>query len=220
MAALPRTPSVPSASSASSASSAPGAAKGVGLRERKKLRTRTEIRRAAYRLFSEQGYEATTVERIAAAAEVSPSTVSRYFPAKEDIVLTGEYDAALETALRARPAGEPPLESLRHVLARALTDLTAAEDRELRQRALLLARVPALRVRTAQGVAGTARVLACAFAARTGRTPGDLAVRVSVTAALGALREAVLYWGERGGTEDLAALVDEAVAAVAAPLSP
>ena len=56
----------------------------LGLRERKKLKTRVAIRGAAYRLISEQGYEATSVEQIAEAAEVSPSTVFRYFPAKED----------------------------------------------------------------------------------------------------------------------------------------
>ncbi|MFE3151052.1 TetR/AcrR family transcriptional regulator, partial [Streptomyces sp. NPDC059218] len=85
MAATSRTPSV----------SAPGTEPQPGLRERKKLRTRIAIRQAAYRLIAEQGYEATTVEQIAAAAEVSPSTVFRYFPAKEDIVLTDEYDGVL-----------------------------------------------------------------------------------------------------------------------------
>lgn len=79
-----------------------------GLRERKKLKTRTAIRGAAFRLIAKQGYEATTVEQIAEASEVSPSTVFRYFPTKEDIVLTDEYDPVMASVLRSRPAGESP----------------------------------------------------------------------------------------------------------------
>ncbi len=52
----------------------------LGLRERKKIKTRMAIRKATYRLVQEQGYDATTIEQIAEAAEVSPSTVFRYFP--------------------------------------------------------------------------------------------------------------------------------------------
>ncbi|MFF2899432.1 TetR/AcrR family transcriptional regulator [Streptomyces sp. NPDC057966] len=201
MAATSRTPSV----------SAPGTEPQPGLRERKKLRTRIAIRQAAYRLIAEQGYEATTVEQIAAAAEVSPSTVFRYFPAKEDIVLTDEYDGILAAALRGRPAGEPPLESLRHVLAEVLAELLATGEQELRQRTRLMVEVPAVRARTAGSMPDTAGALADALAARTGREPGDLTVRVFVAAVLGTLREVTLYWGEQGQEGDLAAMTGRAL---------
>ncbi|MFE2931737.1 TetR/AcrR family transcriptional regulator [Streptomyces sp. NPDC059278] len=201
MAATSRTPSV----------SAPGTEPQPGLRERKKLRTRIAIRQAAYRLIAEQGYEATTVEQIAAAAEVSPSTVFRYFPAKEDIVLTDEYDGVLAAALRGRPAGEPPLESLRHVLAEVLAELLATGEQELRQRTRLMVEVPAVRARTAGSMPDTAGALADALAARTGREPGDLTVRVFVAAVLGTLREVTLYWGEQGQEGDLAAMTGRAL---------
>ncbi|MFF3953188.1 TetR/AcrR family transcriptional regulator [Streptomyces sp. NPDC001890] len=201
MAATSRTPSVP----------APVAEPRPGLRERKKLRTRIAIRQAAYRLIAEQGYDATTVEQIAAAAEVSPSTVFRYFPAKEDIVLTDEYDLVLETALRRRPAGEPPLESLRHVLTGTLAAFLATGEEELRQRTRLMVEVPSVRGRMAESMSGTAEVLAGALAARSGRAPGDLAVRVCVAAVLSTLREVTLYWGEHGQEDDLVALIGQAL---------
>ena len=64
----------------------------LGLRERKRARTFAAVQTQALRLFREQGYDATTVEQIAEAAEVSPSTFFRYFPTKESVVLLDLYD--------------------------------------------------------------------------------------------------------------------------------
>lgn len=86
-----------------------GAAPGAppGPRERKRVRTRAAIRGATYALAEEEGYEAATVERIAGRAEVSPSTVPRHFPVKEDIVLTDASGPLPADGPRTRPAGEP-----------------------------------------------------------------------------------------------------------------
>ncbi|MFI9628673.1 TetR/AcrR family transcriptional regulator [Streptomyces sp. NPDC052042] len=183
----------------------------LGLRERKKLRTRMAIRRAAHRLIAEQGYEATTIEQIAEAAEVSPSTVCRYFGTKEDIVLTDAYDPALEAGLRRRPTGEPPLESLRYVLTRTLPTFLVSDEEEVRQRTRLLVEVPAVRARMTETMSDTARMLARVLAERSGRDADDLAVRVFVAAVLGALREVTLYWGEHGQKDDLTDLIDRAL---------
>ncbi|GGT10946.1 TetR family transcriptional regulator [Streptomyces kurssanovii] len=180
----------------------------MGLRERKKLKTRIAIRKATYRLIAEQGYEATTVEQIAAAAEVSPSTVFRYFPTKEDIVLTDEYDPVMEAVLRARPADEPPLESLRIILTGAVASILEHEPEEMHLRTRLMLEVPSLRARMTETMAETSQLLARPIADRAGREPDDLEVRVFTAAVMAALREALIHWGERGQQDDLVALVD------------
>src|ERR1700738_4405496 len=87
-----------------------------GLRERKKQKTRESIQREAMRLFGKQGYEETTVEQIAAAVDISPSTFFNYFPSKEDVVLYDAYDPILAKLLSERPADEPLSISFRRVL--------------------------------------------------------------------------------------------------------
>ncbi|MGP3985006.1 TetR/AcrR family transcriptional regulator [Streptomyces sp. KR80] len=180
----------------------------LGLRERKKIKTRQAIRRAAYRLFEEQGYDATPVERIAEAAEVSPSTVFRYFPSKEDIVLTDEYDALLEAELRRRPAGEPPLESIRQVVLETRRHVLDQDREEIGLRAGLALGVPAIRARMAESNAATAHMLCRVLAERTGRPADDLELRVFAASVLASLQETVLHWAARGQVEDLAELID------------
>ena len=85
----------------------------VGLRERKEARTKAAIQQHAMRLFAERGHQATTVEQIAAAAEVSPSTFFRSFPTKEDIPLHDALDPMVLEAFRAQPANLSPIQALR-----------------------------------------------------------------------------------------------------------
>src|SRR5260370_33715714 len=79
----------------------------LGLRERKKLKTKEAIQREALRLFQAQGYAETTIEQIAAAAEISPSTFFNYFPTKEDVVLFDRYDPMIFSMLSSLPRGQP-----------------------------------------------------------------------------------------------------------------
>ncbi len=182
-----------------------------GLRERKKARTRGAIRAAAHTLIARQGYDATTIEQIADRAEVSPSTVSRYFTAKEDIVLPDEDTARLLDALRRRPADEPWRTSVRHVV-RAAVDLGTADGPDVaRLRGRLLAEVPAVRARLQETVSATGRLLSGAAAERAGLDPDDLEVRVFTMSLLGGLLEVPLYWAEHGFQGDLADLVDRAL---------
>lgn len=83
-------------------------------REHKKARTRDELVQAALGLFGKKGFDATTVEDIAAAAHVSPRTFFRYFANKEEVLFSRKYDdlASLQATLDARAAGETPLQAM------------------------------------------------------------------------------------------------------------
>lgn len=187
----------------------------LGLRERKKIQTRQAIRRTAYRLFEDQGYDATPVDQIAEEADVSPSTVFRYFPTKEDIVLTDEYDPMIEEELRGRPPGEPPIAALREALSDSLSRIyNQVDGDETFQRIRLIREVPALRGRMSEQSADTANILMRALADRTGRPVDDLELRIVTGAALGALTEAMFFWvdhGMSGDLEDLRTLVAQAL---------
>ncbi|WP_370971219.1 TetR/AcrR family transcriptional regulator [Amycolatopsis sp. cg9] len=96
----------------------------LGLRERKKLRTRTAISAAAIRLFLERGFDAVGVAEVASAAEVSKRTLFAYFPTKEDLVLHRFADHETDAAdvVRARRPGQGPLEALREAFLRGLDE--------------------------------------------------------------------------------------------------
>ncbi|MEU3030456.1 TetR/AcrR family transcriptional regulator [Streptomyces incarnatus] len=180
----------------------------LGLRERKKVKTREAIRGATYALIEEQGYDATTIDQIADRAEVSPSTVFRYFPAKEDIVLTDVFDAVMLEEIGRRPAEEPWADTIRYVLRRAVQAGAEDEPEVSRLRARLMVQVPAVRSRMMQSMSVTGHLLCRAVAERTGRDPGDLEVRVYAMSLIGGLMETTMYWAEHGHRDDLRDLVD------------
>ncbi|MGV9450809.1 TetR/AcrR family transcriptional regulator [Streptomyces sp. NPDC003635] len=192
----------------------------LGLRERKKIKTRTAIRDATYALIREQGYDATTVEQIAERAEVSPSTVFRYFPTKEDIVLTDEYDPLLLEEIRARPADEPWIDTLRYVMRKAVGAGIEGDADVLRLRSRLMVQVPAVRSRMLESMSVTGKMLTQAVAERTGRDPESLEVRVYTMSLIGGLAEITLYWAEHDFSDDLPDLLDRALDVLANGLPP
>jgi len=156
-----------------------------GLRERKKARTRAAIREHAFRLFREQGYDATTVEQIADAAEVSPSTFFRYFPTKEDVVLQDDMDLLWLEAIREQPPEVGPIAALRAGVHTAFARMGEAEWAQLRETSELALAIPAVRGRMLEELARTTQALAEAVAERTGRDPSDFAVRALAGAIVG-----------------------------------
>jgi AcrR family transcriptional regulator len=170
-----------------------------GLRERKKARTRAAIREHAFRLFRERGYDATTAEQIADAAEVSRSTFFRYFPTKEDVVLQDDMELLWIDALRAQPPGVPPIEALRASLRDAFGRLSADDLANIREQTDFALSVPAVRARMLDEMARTIQVMAAAIAERTGRSPAGLETRTLAGAALGVALSC--WFTARGDTE-------------------
>ncbi|MFG2005682.1 TetR family transcriptional regulator [Spirillospora sp. NPDC048911] len=187
------------------------------LRERKKLKTRRAIQDHALRLFVEQGYDETTVEQIAEAAEISPSTFFRYFPTKEDVVITDEYDPIMAEIFRAQPAGAGVIDALRATFREILPQMLAGDMDTVIARMRLTAQVPALRARTTESLReGTHAVLKEIVAERTGRPADDLDVEAFTWALLGVLQAAMYAWLDgKVEIENLPGLIDHNLELVA-----
>jgi AcrR family transcriptional regulator len=186
-----------------------------GLRERKKARTRAAIREHALRLIREQGYDATTVEQIAEAADVSPSTFFRYFPTKEDVVLQDELDVLAIDAFEAQPADVPELAAIRAAMKQAFAALGEDELIRMRETTELILTVPELRARAIDEFARTIGVIAEAVARRSGRDPSDFAVRNFAGAIVGVVMAATTPWQDWAAEKHGADMVDRIDAALA-----
>lgn len=184
---------------------------GGGLRERKKAQTRAAIQAHALRLFHEKGYGATTMTQIANAAEVSESTLFRYFPTKPDLVLQDAFDPLIVEAFVAQPSDLSPLQALRAAFDAVFAELSEGERADLRDRVALSLAVPELRAAMLDQFARAMRLIAEVVAARVDRRPDDFAVRTMAGAVIGA-GIAVMFALADDPTADLSALLDEAIA--------
>jgi AcrR family transcriptional regulator len=176
----------------------------LGLRERKKAKTRAAIQRHALRLFRRQGYTATTVEQIAAAAEVSPSTFFRYFPTKEDVVLWDPTDLLVLAAIERQGDDLTPVEAVRRAMREAYAQLSPRQLEEERRRQELIRSTPELRLGALNLFAASIVYVCGLVAGRTGRAVDDPAVRTYSGVLLGAIIGAYLAFEG----EDLPEMID------------
>jgi AcrR family transcriptional regulator len=156
-----------------------------GLRERKRAKTHEAIQRHALQLFREQGYEKTTIEQIAEAAEVSPSTFFRYFPTKEDVLLYDATDPLIIAAFEAQPPELTPMQALRTAIRTVFTELSPNEQQDLRERFIFMMEVPELHGRMLAEFSRNIQLAAELVARRVGRPPDDFAVRTFAGALIG-----------------------------------
>lgn len=190
------------------------------LAQRKRQLVADELTQAALELLVREGFDAVTVDEIAAAAGMSKRTFFRYFASKEDVVvqfLTG-MGTAMRDELASRPATEPPSTALRHTVWCSVDACASHADRALRVVQVILG-TPALLARFLERQAQWRDELAAELAERLGLDVAtDLYPHLAAGMALTAFHAVLQRWSDSDGTEDPAALTDRCFAVIAPAL--
>ncbi|SDT13747.1 transcriptional regulator, TetR family [Bradyrhizobium canariense] len=186
-----------------------------GLRERKRQQTRERLTRVAMALFLDRGFEATTLDDIAAAADISRRSFFHYFESKEDVVFAWheETTAALIAAVAAQPAGESMLTAAENAISAMVRQIEPGE-------AIAIARLkrdnPALQARDQVKYEKLERALAEALSKRAGHKSERLQARLVAMIATGAMRIGGELWAAEGAREKPEALAKRIFAAIRA----
>lgn len=191
-----------------------------GLTARRKERIRRELADAAASLFYQRGYDATTIEDIAAAVEVSPRTVYRYFATKDELIVAlGQSNAdAFLAALRARPAEESANDAVRAAVATAFGSKWRESAWRVRAFLTLINDTPVLRARWVAEAYDAQRQLAAVLAERNGTGAGDLRNLVAAGAVTLAINTALQEWARQRKVKTPDGFVDDALVMLAGPL--
>jgi mycofactocin system transcriptional regulator len=187
------------------------AAVGAGHPGRRRATSRAELEQAAFALFAEQGFDATTVDEIAAAAGIGRRTFFRYFPSKNDIPW-GAFEDELDR-MRVRLKACPPEVPLMDAIRVALIDFNRVDPAQVplhRRRMDLILRVPTLLAHSTLRFSAWREVVAEFVAERTGRRPDDLAPQTIAHAVLGVAVAAYEHWLDDPAA-DLGTLLDDAM---------
>ena len=162
---------------------------------------------AAAELFARQGYEQTTVAQIAASAGVTEMTFFRYFPAKEDAIISDPYDPLIAEAAARQPAELGPVIRVVRGMRTVWRDMPEEATALVRTRLRIVAGTPSLRAGTWRAMSATEHEIAGALIA-TGTDP--LAARAAAAAVLAAAATALFAWAQ--GTGDLREMVEQVLA--------
>ncbi|MGW1873239.1 TetR family transcriptional regulator [Streptomyces sp. NPDC001975] len=182
-----------------------------GLRERKKAKTRRLLQQEALRLFLEQGYDSTTVEQICDAVDISPSTFFRYFPTKEDVIFTDDYDPFMEEAITGRDPSEPIPDVVRATLFDLLEQRISQDRETMLARLKLASRVQPLRARMWQQQEGRVAHTAALLANRADKDANAYEVRLTAAVLIAVITETLMFWAEHDGEPDLTDLFSRAL---------
>jgi AcrR family transcriptional regulator len=162
----------------------------LGLRERKKQRTREAIVEAAFELFDERGFDGTTIADIAEAAEIAPRTFFSYFPSKDDVVFH-DFEESYEmfaSWLRDREPGTNAFDALRAGIASRIGEMDPVHLREKRLRKRLIRENDSLAAHSEHLSGKFAELLGQSVAEDLGDEPSDLRPRLVAAATAAAIR--------------------------------
>ncbi len=180
----------------------------MNLRDRQRADTRQRIQRQALRLFTDRGYDATTVNDVADAAGVSAMTVYRNFPTKEDLVLYDDFDQLTATTLTELPATGSLTDRIGRTVLTIL-DLAATNEHDLLlARLRLMISTPALQARHLDSQYRLQEAFVSAIDPAL-----EYGARAAASAVLGVTHTALLRWAADDGEPDLAGLFREAFTA-------
>jgi AcrR family transcriptional regulator len=167
------------------------------------------------RLFVERGYDATKISDIAAAAEVSAMTIHRYFPAKEDLVLSDEGDPVIAERIRARHNDEPVQRRIAMALVEGIAGMSEQERGLLLTRLRLVLATPALRSRLWDNQYTTQKVIVETLRGTAPDADWEFRLWVSAGACLAAASAALIHWATQDGQGDPSTLLARALAVLA-----
>ncbi|MFF3941383.1 TetR/AcrR family transcriptional regulator [Streptomyces phaeofaciens] len=191
------------------------------LRAQRRADTQRTIQAHAVRLFTERGYDATTVTDVAEAAGVSPMTVYRHFPTKEDLVLADQNGRLVAERIAASSAAQPLVRRIGTALIDSAATLTdggpgndpTANERFLLARLRLMISTPALRARHLDNHYALQQAIVDALGGDTTDPDAVFHTRAAAGACLAALHTALVRWAEDDGRTALPDLIAKALAA-------
>ena len=180
----------------------------TGLRERNKIRAMRELQTVALDLFTKEGFDRVTVEDIAAAGGVSPSTIYRYFGTKERLVVWDENDRDITVELTQRLGTDDPMTAVRDSLIAAFSNV--ADSNALLRRVQFIYATPQVHAAAVEQELTDQADLAAALAVVAGRSQPSLEDSVTARACMAALSAAIEHWQGEDGRQPLPDLITQA----------
>jgi AcrR family transcriptional regulator len=186
----------------------------VGLRERKKLAAMRRIQQIALDLFDERGFDNVTIEQIAEVAEVSPSSVYRYFGTKEQVVLWDEVDVRFFDTVEAELASHPPVDAMRRAISVAMPQYFDRDDDLAKRKTRYAFEEPALRAALLEQTDLLTRRVAEALARAAGQPVDELEPQVIATTLIAVMMAAARHWHAHGYRTPIGEELERALAIV------